>query len=346
MAAPAHRPPHNPEGLNDSLDDVDGLRKRTEDGAQSGISDDRYHLEFRPPLASDEEPETITLVSSQGTLYCVARYTLQKTSGFFAMMFTLPAPAQSLDTESAARLEVYESDLLLEPLLQLVCGLETPAWDIMEISTISALLFLAERWSMSGPIATLRKALTAPIFLKTSPLCVYALAAHFGWKDVIQLASTHTLSIDLLWPPPEEATVLSTVSTSALLALLCLHRTRLTTFRTLINSPERFLAGNSVPFYCSACARTPLDNTSWRTMRTRLVKALEEDLSGETLLIDCAVGGMHAWPETQACWDAKCIREGCGAKNYDKPGTIRQIQRCLEGLPSCVEVDWVVEDVA
>ncbi|KAF8625385.1 hypothetical protein AX17_006865 [Amanita inopinata Kibby_2008] len=39
------------------------------------------------------------------------------------------------------------------------------------------------------------------------------------------------------------------------------------------------------------------------------------------------------WPEVEACFKAKCPNEQCGAVNYDRTATIKQIRRCVEVLP-------------
>ncbi|KAF7317394.1 F-box domain-containing protein [Mycena chlorophos] len=301
----------------------------------------KYHPAFVLPLDEQERVPTLTLCSLEGTLYAVSRYTLRRTSSFFATMFSLPQPKNP----QPPFLEVYEPDTLLEPLLRSACGLETPAWDSLGLSALAEILFLAERWSMDGPTATLRRALTSAAFLAADPLHVYAIAVHFGWQEEMKLASSHTLSINILFPTSEQADTLAALPTPAVLALLRLHRTRLTSFQSQLDSPERFLAGNSAPFYCSSCARTPLDNSSWRGLKTRLVAALQQDLSGGAIAPGCYAGdGMHSWAETSACWEARCAKDGCGAKNYDRPGTIRQIQTCLEALPKVVEIDWPIEE--
>ncbi|KAL1741283.1 hypothetical protein HDZ31DRAFT_84922 [Schizophyllum fasciatum] len=42
-------------------------------------------------------------------------------------------------------------------------------------------------------------------------------------------------------------------------------------------------------------------------------------------------------PEAQACWDARCSKEGCGSRNYDRIETIKRLKRCLELLPRSID---------
>ncbi|KAF7311796.1 F-box domain-containing protein [Mycena indigotica] len=335
MAAPLNYTQPSTEAESFQTDTKDEYKTRST--SPFPIPECRYHPAFCFSPSIFEDIPTITLCSTQGTLYAVPMHTLRTTSEFFATMFTLPSAAP------LGILDVYEPDILLEPLLRIICGLSTPAWDSFEPTGISELFFLADRWAMPSALETLRPILSAPWFLGQNPLRAYALSVHFDWTPEIQLASSHTLDTDLLSPTAAEAEIIGTLAGPAFLALLRLHRTRLAMFRARLNSPERFLAGNSSPFFCSACARTPLDNSSWRALKARLIRCLEEEPSGEALGIygEAVVGGMHSWPETKACWDARCVKADCGAKNYDQYGTIRQIKTCFEGLPSIVQVDWI-----
>ncbi|KAK7017325.1 hypothetical protein R3P38DRAFT_2986491 [Favolaschia claudopus] len=184
------------------------------------------------------------------------------------------------------------------------------------------------------PLASLRSALTSHKFLTNDPLRVYALASHFGFRPETQLASTRTLSSNIF--SLESFDILSTMPASATLPLLRLHRARRDALRTLFDSPERFLAGNGQPFHCSSCAITPLENSSWRALKHRVLRELDVCSSGAAMQdYGIAVSGglwgedgMGNWPEAKACWAAMCVKPGCGATNYDRVATIRQMRAC------------------
>jgi hypothetical protein len=79
-------------------------------------------------------------------------------------------------------------------------------------------------------------------FLKSDPLRLYALAKHFEWNEEARRAATLTLGLDLQDKMYSET--LSRLTTKELMPLLALRRRRKELFRELLNSPERFTAGN------------------------------------------------------------------------------------------------------
>ncbi|KAJ7863396.1 hypothetical protein B0H13DRAFT_2565279 [Mycena leptocephala] len=291
-----------------------------------------YHPDFAAPDAE------IVLASSEGTLYRLHVHTLRTTSGLFKTMLSLPPPPGGHTPEP---IPIYEPDVVVEPLLRLMCGLATPPW--ASLDELSAVLSLAQNWAAPGPIASLRPALRAHKFLTTAPLRVYALAAHFGFRAETALASTHTLSLNLF--DPAHADTLASMPAAAALPLLRLHRARRDALRALLDSPERFLAGNGQPFHCSACAITPLENRTWCALKHRVMREFDVRAGGDALGAGMwGEGGMSGWEEAKACWAAVCLKPGCGAANYDRAATIKQIRACVEGLPVVVEVDWLGEE--
>jgi len=175
--------------------------------------------------------------SLQGTLYRIHSYTLRTTSGFFESMFSLPQPRDSPNSDV---LDVYEDDFPLELLLKMISGLALPKWE--SISDLVRVLALAEKWDTPGPLSIMRNALTSLQFLQDHPLRCYALAAHFNWNDEAKIASTYTLTLNLY--DPSHSPVMDEMSSKDLLPLLNLHRKRRDMFRELLDSPERFAAGN------------------------------------------------------------------------------------------------------
>ncbi|KAJ6488991.1 hypothetical protein C8R45DRAFT_250053 [Mycena sanguinolenta] len=288
-----------------------------------------YHTAFAAPDAE------IVIASSEGTLYRVHAYTLRTTSGLFKTLLSLPPPPGGHTTEPIA---IHKPDAVVEPLLRLMCGLATSPWTSLD--ELSAVLSLAQNWDAPGPIASLRPSLTSHKFLTTDPLRVYALASHLGFRAETQLASTHTLSLNLF--DTTHADILAGIRATAALPLFRLHRSRRDALRDMLNSPERFLAGNSQPFHCSGCAITPLENRTWRELKHRVLRELDVCANGDALREGMwAEGGMGNWPEAKACWAAVCVRAGCPATNYDRAATVKQIRACLEGLPVAVEADWL-----
>ncbi|KAF9524560.1 hypothetical protein CPB83DRAFT_606492 [Crepidotus variabilis] len=281
----------------------------------------------------------VVLRSLEGTLYRMHSFTLRTTSGFFDTMFSLPQPKTSAPARTTQQdsdrgddvLDVYESDFPMERLLSLMSGLPIPKWESLD--EIERVLNLAEKWDTPGPLASLRSALSSQPFLQAKPLRCYVLATHFGWTNEAKLASKYTLSLDLYDPIHDDQ--LEQLSSKDLLPLLNLHRKRRDMFRELLNSPERFTAGNSTPYHCNRCGVTELENHTWRELKNRMFLEMERRPSGDTLGL--VIGETAEWPEARACWEAKCSKKDCGGFNYDRVATLRQILACVALLPSTVE---------
>ncbi|KAF9003039.1 hypothetical protein BDQ17DRAFT_1242485 [Cyathus striatus] len=294
----------------------------------------KYHPTFSYPDAD------VVLRSLEGTLYRVHSFTLCNTSGLFSTMFCLPQPKRRKDASKPGErscppdadiIDVYEADFELERLLCLLCGIPAPRWE--SFSDMERVLVVAEKWDTPGPIGIIRSCITAPRFLKADPLRLYQLATHFGWKEEAKLASTHTLTLDL--HDPAHSHIIEQLSSKDLLPLLNLHRKRRDQFRHLLDSPERFTAGNSSPYHCSRCGVTQLDNHTWRELKSRMFIEVDRRPLGDTLAV--ITGGFAEWPEALACWQARCSKVGCGGLNYDRVSTLRQIKNCIDSLPTVIE---------
>lgn len=208
----------------------------------------KYHPDFASPDAD------VILRSSEGTLFRVHSYTLRTTSGLFNTMFNLPQPVKNTTScphsqrgcregeqvYEPEEIPIYESDFVLVRLLRLICSLPVPIWESYD--DIERVLTAAEKWDTPGPIASIRAALTSPQFLASDPLRLYVLAKHFEWEEEAKLSSTHTLKLNL--HHPSYASTLARLSSKDLLPLMKLHRRRRDKFKELLDSPERFAAGN------------------------------------------------------------------------------------------------------
>lgn len=204
----------------------------------------KYH-----PAFSFADADVI-LRSNQGTLYRVYSFTLRTTSGFFATMFSLPQPKYSSQNPAekfanrsqvpSEILDVYENDFPLESLLKLMSGLPIPRWN--SVDEFEKVLGLAEKWDTPGPISTMRHSLNSKVFLEKHALRCYAIARHFGWDAEAKAASTQTLVLDLY--DPIHTSIIDRMTSKDFLRLVEFHRRRRNLFRQLLDSPERFAAGN------------------------------------------------------------------------------------------------------
>lgn len=206
---------------------------------------------FYHPLFSCSDGDVV-LRSTEGTLYRLNSYTLRRSSGLFDTMFSLPQPKtcrfshnHHSPTSGDARLypevlDVYEADFPMEEVLKLIYGILTPLPSSLD--EIEAILTLAEKWDTQVPITSLRSAFSSWQFIDQCPVRCYVLSRHYGWDYEARLAATRTLALNLY--NPIYAHSLDQLSSKDLRLLLNLHRKRKDMFRQLLNSPERFPAGN------------------------------------------------------------------------------------------------------
>ena len=109
--------------------------------------------------------------------------------------------------------------------------------------------------------------------------------------------------------------------TADLLPLLRLHRARRDRWRSLLDSPLTFVAGNGAPYFCGTCGVTPLDNMPWRLLKHALVDGLERCPRGDIVRamigdpiedkVDAAVeavGAANAGTTTRRLHSSKSLR--------------------------------------
>ncbi|KAF8917899.1 hypothetical protein CPB85DRAFT_1430976 [Mucidula mucida] len=304
----------------------------------------KYQESFSSPNAD------VVLRSSDNILYRIPSYTLRTTSGFFRTMFSLPQPCRptvegherascSTFEEVEEEIPTHEPSCTLTPLLLLLSGKSLPTpisqWSF---DTLERVLTLAENWDALGPISIIRMAITAPSFLATDPLRVYVLSSHFDWTEERDCAARHTLQSDLLSSPP---CILERLSSKDLMHLMRLRRARVETFQTLINDVHRFSAGNNDAYACARCSSSQLDNQTWKDFKQAMLVEIDKRPLGDTVSGysvdgiggDMASLGVMAWKEAEQCWAAKCQNADCGAANYDRLTTLKQIKQCVDELP-------------
>lgn len=266
----------------------------------------RYHPQFNS-LNAD-----IILVSSENTSYRVPSFTLRNTCNLF----------YGTSSSHDQVIEVDEKDTVLAKVLCLLCGLPSDHWE--SIDQVEDALEFAQRWDALGPMSVIRSSITAPLFL-ADPLRLYAIATRFGWDEEAQLASTHTLSLNLY--DKEHRPKLERLTSQNLMTLLRLHRLRRNEFIRLLDNDPAFDGGNTVGAPCGPSCAEEVSHHLWRELKVRMFMEMDRRPRGDTL-----VGlEMEEWPEAIACWGAKC--PGCNKVNYDKLATLRNIKECIDRLP-------------
>ncbi|KAM6499140.1 hypothetical protein JOM56_004648 [Amanita muscaria] len=289
----------------------------------------------------------IILRSLQGTLFHLHSYTLRTTSGLFRTIFTLPQPCSPPPTPII--IPIYEPTSLLTQFLPLLTGRPSPkALHTLDLGTLTRLLVIAEKWDAPGPITYIRNYL-GPLtgFFRTDPVRVYVLSRHFRWRAEAERAAVSLLALSEEEVERRWDATMFMVTNRAWDSLVELRRRRCGRFKELIDSQERFTAGNNPNNACIRCS-TKLDNSSWTELKSAMVAELESRPLGDTVLAAMAVpagansggtGRGDGWHELVSCFQAQCP---CGAANYDPLATIKQIRKCVKELPWRVGWDDVL----
>ncbi|KAJ7198052.1 hypothetical protein B0H12DRAFT_1331358 [Mycena haematopus] len=267
---------------------------------------DTYNPSFADPNAD------VVLQSLEGTLYRLHSFILRTTSGFFRTMLSLPQPMES---KVPYEIPVGEKNVVMERVLRMMSGLEIPRWSSFD--EVEATLELIEKWDTPGPLSIIRTAIAAPLFAD-DPLRVYVLTTHFGWEEETRDVLVQTLKLQLL--SGEHDDVLCRLSSRSLLNLLSYHNRCKARFKEALDGTDLFAAGNEEPRECGCGKRR--DNYPWRILKAKLLSEFELRPLGDSVLVD-----MSGWPESAACWRAKCL---CGNLYYDQVSTVANIKESIK----------------
>ncbi|KAJ6606913.1 hypothetical protein B0H10DRAFT_1956714 [Mycena sp. CBHHK59/15] len=275
------------------------------------------------PAFSDKSADVV-LQSVEGTMYRVHAFTLRNTSGFFRTMLSLP---QTSESKVHHEIPVGEKDAVLERVLRMMCGLEIPRWT--SFNELESTLDLIEKWDAPGPLSIVRTAITSPLFAN-EPLRVYVLATHFGWEEETKEVLVNTLKLELL--NGQHDATLCRLSSRSLLTLLAFHDRCKTRFKNALDGTDLFSAGNEEPRECGCGKR--MDNYSWRVLKAKVFQLILEFNRrplGDHTLVD-----MSGWPESAACWRAKCQ---CGHLYYDQVSTVANIKESIQDASSTAHLE-------
>ncbi|KAJ6552827.1 hypothetical protein B0H19DRAFT_1155030 [Mycena capillaripes] len=263
------------------------------------------------PCFSDKSGDVV-LQSTEGTLYRVHSIILRMTSVFFRTMLSLPQPT---DIKAPCEIHVGERDLVMERVLRMMCGLEIPRW--ASFDEVESTLQLIEKWDAPGPLSVVRTAIISPLFAE-DPLRVYVLTTHHGWEEETAVVLVHTLKLDLL--NGEHDALLCRLSSRGLLSLITFHDRCKARFSEALDGTDLFAAGNEEPRECGCGKRR--DNFPWRILKAKLISEFHRRPLGDKIMAD-----MAGWPESAACWRAKCP---CGNLYYDQVSTVGNIKESIK----------------
>jgi hypothetical protein len=182
--------------------------------------------------ASDSD---IILLSNDDVKFCVHRCILAAASPFFEHMFTLPQPPADLGNEERRPvISVSEPGSTMQRLLHFVYPVPHPT--ISSLDELVTILGVAVKYEFLGVISSLRKQLVCPAFLRDDPTRVFAIASRHDFECEAQVASRHTLSINIIDCPLSDD--LRFITAHSYHRLLVLHKTRSADAQALLKIPE------------------------------------------------------------------------------------------------------------
>ncbi|KAF8995457.1 hypothetical protein BDQ17DRAFT_1016692 [Cyathus striatus] len=276
-------------------------------------------IAFHPDF--DTSDADIVLVPKCATCrFRIHSHILKLTSGFFRAMFSLP---QSQSSNNPDDIYLDEEAHILVHLFRMTSGLVLLPIDSYDL--LDAIIYAAEKYDMPGPMSIMRVLVMTPPFLR-DPLRLYTVASRHGWTDETKFASTQTLSLNIF--DHSLRLCLQRLSSTALLDLILLHRSRKEILQEQLDHPP-FVPGGSAT--CVQCGGA-VDYRTWRELKYRIIMEMDHRPLADTIQNP----GLDQWSEAVDCWEAKCPNVECGRYLYDKMETLRVIHECIERLPKSV----------
>jgi hypothetical protein len=188
---------------------------------------------------------------------------------------------------------------------------------------VENVLAAAQKYDMTGPMVTIRSAITSPFFLE-QPVRLFAVAARYEWEEEAKIASRYTLFLSL--HDNEHVTILERIPTAYVLRLLRLHRVRRDEFKRHVTR-DNGCFGIQNCLYC----HTSVQNSALGHLTNLIVWEMDRRPAGDELL----EGQWKEWPVykgnacTHAC-DATFSQMG-----YEQRIST-EIKNCLRSLPATI----------
>ena len=125
----------------------------------------------------------------------VHKLILTLASPVFKDMFTIPRPpSSSSNNDNVEIVDVIDPPRALDLILRFIYPSSPPV--IEDLTVLSECLVLADKYDIEAGLSRLRPSLKD--FAKAEPLRVYAIACRLGFEKEMEVALSHSKSIDLL----------------------------------------------------------------------------------------------------------------------------------------------------
>ncbi|KAF8506210.1 hypothetical protein JB92DRAFT_2736596 [Gautieria morchelliformis] len=173
------------------------------------------------PSPFDSPDADVALRTDDGTSFRVSSQILSEASPLFRDLLTLPQPAADKDVLPAV-IQVAERSEVMHTLLRFIYPIKDPP--VETLSLLGDVLGAALKYDMGLAVQSLRQLLLSPKFVKNEPFRVYAFACQHGVDEEANIASGHTLTMNILDAPLMEE--LKFITGYEYHQLLNLHRSR------------------------------------------------------------------------------------------------------------------------
>lgn len=186
--------------------------------------------------SSDADVVLLTVDLEGMTEFYVHKCILAAASHFFRDMFSLPQPVADSPKKlnELPVIPVAESNRQLDTILRFIYPVPEPA--ITSLDDLAEVLAIAIKYDFPTVVKTLRRLLVAPEFVVKYPIRVYAIACQLELEEEAQIASSHTLNVNLFEGPPCKE--LRHISAFDYHRLLALHRQRSIAALALLTVPQ------------------------------------------------------------------------------------------------------------
>jgi hypothetical protein len=299
----------------------------------SSHKEETYESATSAPPAIDVHPSfnnpdaDMVLISSEGTHFHVDSYILSLASGWFRALLSLPQdPAKCKSGPYKAThgtLSLSESTQTVTAFLSVIAYQPVPALDTPEL--VDELLRAGEKYEMPTVVSVVRLAIMSPL-LEVHPIRVYGIASVRGWIEEAKLASTKTISLDLLSPGCVKE--LAMLNPRQLTTLMLFHRQR----------QDKFWAGllnvgvfeNAIDL-CRVCGGD-IFHVRWISIKYQWREMMEREPA------NIASKAFIYQKATQAVLEEEC--DVCKLQLYDKENIMQSLSMLVDTLPMAVEVSY------
>lgn len=264
--------------------------------------------------SADADVILLTTEADCSTEFHLHKCILAAASPFFYAMFTLPQDSP----KGLPVVPVTETSHELDTVLRYIYPVPDPV--IASLDDLAATIGVAIKYDFTTAISTLRQLLVSRQHLLKAPIRVYAIACQYEFEEEAQIASRHTLNVNLLNATPCKE--LKYISGYDYHRLLALHLRRSAAALDLLTAPPDLKCMN-----CNSSAFTVHDAPRWWYEFERGARA--EVAARPTT--DVIFGMQFLFRAAQAAGCTRCPESVLNAWKF-----LESLKGAIDALPSTV----------